>query len=246
MASTESRSGIAEPRDGRTTPMDWLFTLFPPTKLSGEEAVRRSDWSPMAEREYCARCGVNVPAVARLPDGCPHCHDKKIAWNSAWKLGPYAEPLSTWVRDCKFHSMFTWSVWFGRALARRTPGFENSIVTPVPLHWLRRTLRGYDQSRLMARAFAREKSVPMRRLLRRVKATKQQALIPSPLQRKLNVRNAFRLRGNPDLAGKTIWLIDDVKTSGATAHACTRLLLRAGAKRVNLVVAAVAEPRRNA
>jgi ComF family protein len=225
--------------------MDWVFVLFPPTKLSGHEAVRRSDWYPSLPSEYCARCGVDMPVVAALEDGCPHCYQQKMLWNGVWKLGSYSEPLSEWVKDCKFQNMFNWADYFGKQLAVQSPDYEDAVVTAVPLHWLRRCSRGYDQSRLMARAFARAKNLPLQRLLRRVKRTKQQAMLDSNNQRMLNVRNAFRLRGKPNLTDKTIWLIDDVKTSGATAHSCTRLLLRAGAKRVNLVVTAVAEPKRN-
>jgi ComF family protein len=222
----------------------YLDILLPPTLLTGDAAVALTDWAPSLPGEYCGRCGASVSAAAITDDGCPHCRDERIAWHGLWRLGAYSDPLDGWIRDCKFHGAWAWGPWFGRRLAGRTPDYPGDKVTvvPVPLHWRRRIVRGYDQSRLMARAFAKAKDLPLTRILKRVRNTRQQSRIQSHEARKANVRSAFRL-ATVDLTGWTVWLIDDVKTSGATAHVCTRLLQRAGAKRVNVAVAAVADPR---
>jgi predicted amidophosphoribosyltransferase len=135
-----------------------------------------------------------------------------------------------------------WGRWLGRELAANAPDYDRALVVPVPLHWWRRARRGYDQARFMAEGFAAARGLKVARLLRRVKLTRQQSLIQAHAARIANVRKAFRIRP-VDLSGCTVWLIDDVKTSGATAHRCTRLLQQAGALRVNLAVAAVADPR---
>ena len=220
----------------------WLDILLPPTQLSGDAAVARTDWSPSRPDEYCGRCGASVSCAAILDDGCPHCRGKRIAWHGIWRLGVYKEPLSTWIVDMKFHQAWAWGRWFGRRLAERVPDYERAIVVPVPLHWARRIGRGYDQSRLMAEGFARAKGLRLRRLIRRVRYTAQQSRLKAHDARKANVRKAFAIRGGVDLTGSSVWLVDDVKTSGATAHVCARLLQRAGALRVNVAVAAVADP----
>ena len=221
----------------------WLDILLPPTQLTGDAAVALTDWAPSRPGEYCGRCGASVNAAAIGDDGCPHCRDERIAWHGLWRLGAYSDPLSTWIIDCKFHNAWAWGPWFGRQLGERAPAHEKAVVVPVPLHWWRRVRRGYDQSRLIAEGFARARGLPVARLLRRVRYTRQQSLLKAKAARKANVRGAFALRP-VDLTGWTVWLIDDVKTSGATAHVCTRLLQRAGALRVNLAVAAVADPKR--
>jgi len=220
----------------------WLDILLPPTQLSGDAAVALTDWTPSRPDEYCGRCGSTVAAAAITEAGCPHCHQSRISWHGIWRLGAYKEPLSGWVLDCKFHHAWAWGGWFGRRLAERAPDYERAMVVPVPLHWIRRVGRGYDQSWLIARAFAKAKGLPLARLLRRARYTASQARTQSVAARRANVRGAFRVRP-VDLTGWSIWLIDDVKTTGATAHICTRLLQRAGAERVNVAVAAVADPK---
>jgi len=117
-----------------------------------------------------------------------------------------------------------------------------AVAVPIPLHYRRRWRRGYDQARLIARAFAREKAIPCASLLRRIRATSAQSTQGSLTARRRNPRGAFALEP-VDLSGWSVWLIDDVCTTGATAERCARLLRRAGACRVHLAVAAVTDPR---
>ena len=77
-------------------------------------------------------------------------------------------------------------------------------------------------------------------MLRRTRYTHPQTSLP-PAKRADNVRESVAAR-RVDLSGWHIWLIDDVKTTGATLAACTRLVRRAGASRVFIAVAAVADP----
>lgn len=226
----------------KSTILKWIDVFLPFTQIGGEAAVVEAGWAPDVSGEYCGRCGATVAAAAITEGGCPHCRGVSIPWHNLWRLGAYKPPLSRWVIEYKFYQSWAWGPWFGRQLASRTPVHEKSVVVPVPLHWRRLWSRGYNQARLMAEAFAKAKGIPMAPLLRRVKATRKQTSLHSHAGRKANVRGAFNIR-SADLTGWTVWLIDDVKTSGATAHLCTRLLQRAGALRVNFAVAAVADPK---
>lgn len=104
-----------------------------------------------------------------------------------------------------------------------------AIVVPVPLHWSRRLVRGYDQAWLLAiHACAAAKIAPPRSLLRRTRrAPAQSKLTAAP--RRENVRDAFTVRNEGDVAGKTIVLVDDVVTTGATFAAAAVALRAAGA-----------------
>jgi ComF family protein len=120
-------------------------------------------------------------------------------------------------------------------LAQALPRDEVFDATvPVPLFWLRRIKRGFNQSELLARGLAHRTGIPVLNALGRVRPTPTQAGL-SNSARRLNVSKAFRSR---DVRGKRILLIDDVMTTGATAAACASALKQAGARRVALLTVA--------
>ncbi len=215
--------------------------VVPPTMLIVDEEAVRTGWRADEAGEYCARCGVTGVYAALTVTGCAHCRSERVPWHGVWRLGAYEDGLRDWILQFKFQRGWAWADWFGRRLAEQTPDFENAVVTPVPLHWRRRLRRGYDQSWLTARAFAQQKGLKATKLLRRVRHTRPQSSISSPHERRQNVHRAFRGK-NVDLKGMTVWLIDDVKTTGQTARMCVRALRMMGAERVNLVVTAVTNP----
>jgi ComF family protein len=108
------------------------------------------------------------------------------------------------------------------------------ILVPVPLHRWRIWRRGYNQSALIARALARRSGSPFAMdLLRRKKSTPPMRGMGAA-ERARTVRGAFAVLQDrrAALQGATVWLVDDVHTSGATANACARALKQAGAARV--------------
>jgi ComF family protein len=111
-------------------------------------------------------------------------------------------------------------------------------LVPVPLHWRRLWARRFNQSALLAKAISEAARVPVaENALQRVKATPQQVGL-SQTDRASNVQRAFHVPpdGKAQVKGRRLVLIDDVLTSGATADACARTLLRAGASNVDLIV----------
>ncbi|MDI6756753.1 MAG: ComF family protein [Endomicrobiia bacterium] len=114
------------------------------------------------------------------------------------------------------------------------------VVAPVPLHPFRRFTRGYNQSDLIARGFARMSGLNYREsLLRRAYSTPQQAKL-SAAERRKNVAGAFAVgrRSLDSVKGKKILIIDDVMTTGSTLDACARALMDAGAAEVFCLVVA--------
>lgn len=112
-----------------------------------------------------------------------------------------------------------------------------AILAPVPLHRWRIWRRGYNQSALIADALARRTGLETRLdLIERVRATPPLRGM-GPSERRNAVRGAFRVdpRHKAGLRGRTVILVDDVYTSGATANACAKTLKRAGAARVNIL-----------
>jgi ComF family protein len=106
-------------------------------------------------------------------------------------------------------------------------------VVPVPLHWSRRRIRGFNQAADLARHLG-PPSVPA---IRRVRATPTQTDLPAS-RRHQNVRGAFSVtRAGRRLAGATVVLVDDVSTTGATLEACARALKEAGVREVRALTA---------
>ena len=128
--------------------------------------------------------------------------------------------------------------WMARAGAELLDGAD--ALVPVPLHWRRLWTRRFNQSAALAAAISRHCGVAVAHgALRRVKATQQQVGL-SRSERAGNVQGAFRVApaAKAEIAGRRMILVDDVLTSGATADACARALLRAGAAEVDVLVLA--------
>jgi ComF family protein len=134
-----------------------------------------------------------------------------------------AEGLGEWIGQC----------WAGQA-REQFRALEVDAIVPVPLHWWRRWKRGYNQSQALAFGLGQGLGVPcLPAALRRVRYTAYQTH-QEPTQRKVNVRDAFAPRDRARLRGKHILLVDDVLTTGATAHEASRALKAGGAARVSV------------
>lgn len=114
---------------------------------------------------------------------------------------------------------------------------DAAVIVPVPLYRWRLWRRQFNQSALLAAAISRRSGVPFAPLvLQRVRPTRSQVGL-SASQRQDNVRGAFQVPEamRADIAGKSVLLVDDVYTSGATVKAATRALVRAGAAAVDVL-----------
>ena len=128
----------------------------------------------------------------------------------------------------------------GRLMAELADHMEIPFdaVTWAPMTDKKRRERGYDQSELLARAAAKELNLPCLPLLKKVRENKTQHEL-SARQRWLNVKNAYRAEKAAE--GKTLLLIDDIVTTGATVSECAKTLYAAGAKAVVGLCAADAQ-----
>ena len=135
----------------------------------------------------------------------------------------------------KFASHASYSGCFGRLMAdcvRRELDGQFQLVTYVPVSLRRFRKRGYSQSKLLAEALAKELNVPCAPLLRKARHTEAQSHLRGEAARKANVSGAFQALPDAELSGKTVLLVDDVVTTGATLAECSRVLLMAGAEKV--------------
>ena len=120
-------------------------------------------------------------------------------------------------------------------------GIAIDLLVPVPMQVSKLRARGYNQAALLAEALAREIHLPCNtRALKRVRTGKLSQTRLHRSERLANAKAAYRAARTKGLEGKTILLIDDVVTTGATSNACATLLRQAGAKAV--YVLALARP----
>jgi ComF family protein len=154
-------------------------------------------------------------------------------------------PLRTLMHRLKYGGMTSIGLEFGRVLGSRVreAGLgESDMIVPVPLHASRMRERGFNQCEYIARGVSAVTGCPLRTgVLRRTRFTPTQ----TPLghgERRENLRDAFALTAHALRAvdGRTVLLVDDVVTTGATMRSCAGALHSAGARAVIACAVAIA------
>lgn len=111
------------------------------------------------------------------------------------------------------------------------------IAVPVPLHTARLAERGYNQSELIFRRWAENHGLHWHEALSRIRSTEPQWRL-QPQDRRKNIKGAFSVTRPEIIKNKTILLVDDIVTSGATLDECAKMLKRSGAAKVTALVLA--------
>lgn len=141
----------------------------------------------------------------------------------------YEEPASALIHSFKYNGRIHLAKLFAHTMSIPAE-WPCDCLVPVPLHPLKRWLRGFNQSEELCRALQENAPLPLRPdLLRRTRFTSAQAKLDHAA-RQTNVRDAFVAA--PAAAGLSILLVDDVTTTHATLIACANALKKAGATHV--------------
>jgi ComF family protein len=186
----------------------------------------------------CGLCGFFSPSPI-----CGICEGEMAELDSDMQFRPSVESLDGWarvfayggragqaVRRLKHQRVTSLAEEMSASLWNAADRLECSgadMFIPVPIHWTRRCLRGFNQAELLCLRFPREQL--FQKSLERKKATRPLAGL-SPEQRRVSLAGAFRCRGGVE--GAHIVLVDDVLTTGYTAMECARVLKEAGAASV--------------
>lgn len=187
----------------------------------------------------CRRCG--CPRLPPYYPHCPYCGGRRLAFEAACTVGVFRGKLKKTVHDYKYGGRMRLATPLGRLVARQveSSGWPRlSFVVPVPLHPEKRKERGFDQALLLAEAVSTELGVPLRQALQRTRPTLSQTRL-SAEERWRNVEDAFSVPVGMRVDDNVL-LVDDLLTTGATAHNAARCLAAAGAKMVYLAVVAAA------
>lgn len=193
----------------------------------------------------CPRCAGTIGPYAIVHGRCIACRTEPFAFEQTLRLGAYDGLLREVVLRLKSQHSESLAELLGETWAEqasaRFAALELDAIVPVPLHWLRRWSRGYNQSAALARGLSTALRLPCcPSWLRRIRHTPRQ-FTQTPAGRKANVRGAFQARSGLVRQGCSVLLVDDVMTTGATVGEASKALLAAGAKRVVVAVLARAQ-----
>lgn len=219
----------------------FLSLLYPPRCLV---------CGTFGETRLCDACAAQIFPVpspqchvcghALAPEGpCFNCAIRRPAYAHARAMGAYEGVLQTAIHHFKYHDCPQLALPLGAALAAfarsQAPALNHlhfDALLPMPMHPVRRRLRGYNQSERLVRVVSSELGLPLlSHALIRVRPTRPQVGLAAG-DRRSNLAGAFAVRQPDAVHGKTLLLIDDVATTGSSLHECALVLKAAGAKAI--------------
>jgi ComF family protein len=212
----------------------------------GERIVCRDCLGRLVPRQgsVCPVCGRFLDSAGE-DHACGRCLEARPAFSLHRSCGAYAGTLKDVVLLFKYRRCAPLSGPLARfaeaALASEPRLWEGAdFLVPVPLHRTRRRDRGFNQSRLLARDLAKPRGLKVLggALIKSRNAPPQAGLRAA--ERERNVVDAYAVRRPDRVKGRTLILVDDVTTTGATLRECARVLMDAGAKEVRAVTLAQA------
>ena len=189
-------------------------------------------------RAVCPLCGAAV--VRSVKRRCPRCPREPVYFASARAAYLYQGALRDAIHAFKYKRRMELRRPLARAMFMNLAEFrlaseKPEVLVAVPMHFLRRTWRGYNHAEELARDLAELSGVPAEPgLLVRSRHTPRQALLP-PERRARSVFGAFEAPYPDVVRGLRVALVDDVFTSGSTVNECARVLAGAGAASVEVL-----------
>jgi ComF family protein len=149
------------------------------------------------------------------------------------------------IHSLKYENKFPIGIFLGKTLANKIKtdrsNWNIDLIIPIPLHQLKKAERGYNQSFYIAKGIGKILKITFSdRIVKRIKYTESQTTMTLN-ERAENISGAFRVRNKNSVKGKSILLVDDVITTGATISECGKILLEAGAKNIYAASVAIAD-----
>ena len=201
--------------------------------------------TPLAAEYFCAACQAPFASPFPLDEHqlCGLCRRAARGFDRCYSYGFYEGTLARLIQLLKYERIEPLAPILGGLLSQSLPrDIAFDAIVPMPMHWTRRYVRGFNQAQLLAGDLSRRTGIPLLDALRRTRVTRAQVGL-SDHHRRRNVAGAFAVRRSGRLEGSHLLLIDDVLTTGATAAACAAALKKAGAARVTVLTLARADRR---
>ena len=240
--------------------MEWLKNLFFPPKcaacsalldfthIEAHHALCKDCWSLFwdEQKEICLFCRCEVNACTCAPELLKKAGSTQFYKTVYYRHGKGAAVQNRMIFRIKNNRDSRTSRFFANALARELKKREQkgeiclqgAIITYVPRRRRAVLEKGTDQARMLANMLSKELGIPsITCLVRRRFAQKEQKTLP-PAERMRNARASFSLKDGAPIVGKTVLLVDDIVTTGASMAACVQKLLADGAGEVICIAAA--------
>jgi ComF family protein len=173
--------------------------------------------------EFCGKCGSYT-----VLGSCSHCSENVFTFTAARSVFKYSKEIKALIHYLKYNEYSRIARYFSVKMAEylKTSDFLDHIdyICPVPLHRVKKRERGYNQAELITKnlsSILKIRHIP--NLIKRKRYTETQTLL-SKTERADNVRNAFWINSKYNVKDKSILLIDDVFTTGATVNSISNLL----------------------
>jgi ComF family protein len=173
----------------------------------------------------------------------------KIHFDHLLCLAPYLPPFTQWMPQFKYQGRFELAQLFANMLtqqylilSREYNIADPDLVLSVPLHISKWQKRGYNQAHLIAKSFTKTLSLPYNHQAIIRKNDTDSQVGKTGKERRKNLQNSFEIDQNIKRLPSHVALIDDVVTTGATANEITRLLKKAGVKKVTLIAVCLTLP----
>lgn len=181
----------------------------------------------------CKECSCNIQYVA---PGICRVGKKEIPIHA---LGAYSGTLARLIRSKYSRNpqpFWFLGEWIGESFKQHNLHFD--YIVPVPLHYIKRGLRWFNQTEEMADSMSKILSIPILNTLRRTRMTATQASSGNLSERQKNTEGTFVLNSENLIKGKSLLIVDDVYTSGTTMKEVVRTLSKGSPANIMIAVAA--------
>lgn len=191
-------------------------------------------------RSGCQRCGLLGVRYDSENHNCVACRDRKLAFRRVLSLGEYEGSLQAAIVKMKSEGGQQLAFAAGRRLAELASSADRigqvDLLACIPKYWLKRLATGVNSAETIMSGLGKQaKLYGARDLLVCERRIEKQSLL-SPEQRRRNVRRAWSVTPDYDIRDKHVLLVDDIMTTGATAHEAAKALRSAGAREVSVAV----------
>ncbi len=215
----------------------WL--CLPPHCIRCQGACDRAlDLCQACEKELpwlqvaCPRCALEIPLQAQQ---CGQCITSPPAFTQTCSCFIYESPLTNYIHQLKFQHRLLYAHIMGTLLSQQLIRHYNKFpqaILPIPLHIKRLNQRGYNQALEIAKPIAKALNLPiLHKHSQRTRHTNAQAQTEAS-KRAGNIQGAFRL--TQSIPYSYVAIVDDVMTTGNTAHEFSKLLLANGVEQVDV------------
>ncbi len=188
-------------------------------------------------QDYCNLCGCIIVNDTSL---CGKCIVDPPPFSTLKSVFAYNVNSKNMIISLKFFDNINYVRTYARWMYERNKDIfiDTELIIPVPIHRLRLFQRKYNQAALLAKAISHLSNIPCQLFtIKRLRNTRAQAGL-SIKQRTENVKGVFAIAENDLIKNKTILLVDDVVTTGATVKQCAQVLVNCGAAEIKVLTLA--------